>query len=171
MLCCTVSTVLVCNNIRQRKENLCKEIFTCSIHTVIIRLEDFLHFPLRNYTFQILYYLYIPEGTLSELKTYNCSNYIGHFHKSTQKLTLLSSTKQICIYYSNFDKQKCTYFNWAQCNEPTTLTLGNLRCFSLISTKFAVVIATAFSYRLKCKSYTGWPRAFLLIGKRKIWVF
>ena len=54
------------------------------------------------------------------------------------------------IYYSNFDKHKCTYFHWAQCNEPTTLTLGNLRCFSLISTKFAVVISTAFIYRLKC---------------------
>ena len=39
------------------------------------------------------------------------------------------------IYYSNFDKHKCTYFHWAKCNEPTTLTLGNLRCFSLISTK------------------------------------
>ena len=32
------------------------------------------------------------------------------------------------VYYSNFDKHKCTYFHWAQCNEPTTLTLGNLRC-------------------------------------------
>ena len=54
------------------------------------------------------------------------------------------------IYYLNFDKHKCTYFHWAQCNEPTILTLGNLRCFSSISTKFAVVIATAFSYRFKC---------------------
>ena len=56
----------------------------------------------------------------------------------------------ISIYYSNFDKHKCTYFHWAQCNEPTTLTLDNLRCFSLISTKLAVVVATAFSYRFKC---------------------
>ena len=75
------------------------------------------------------------------------------------------------IYYSNFEKHKCTYFHWDQCNEPTTLTLGNLRCFSLISTQFAVVIATAFSYRFKCLSHNGWPRAFLLTGKLKIWVF
>ena len=54
------------------------------------------------------------------------------------------------VYYSNFDKHKCSYFHWAQCNEPTTLALGNLRCFSLISTKFAVVIATVFNYRFNC---------------------
>ena len=80
--------------------------------------------------------------------------------KTNYKLVVLSKEILYCshklvdirtlIYYSNFDKHKCTYFHWAQCNEPTTLTLGNLRCFSLISTKFAVVIATALSYRFKC---------------------
>ena len=67
---------------------------------------------------------------------------------SYDKVEILS-LPYVDIHYSNIDKHKCTHFHLAQCNEPTTLTLGNRRSFSLISTKFAVVIATAFSYRFK----------------------
>ena len=50
----------------------------------------------------------------------------------------------------------------------TTLALGNFRCFSLISTKFAVAIAIASSYRFKCKSHTGSSRVCPMVGKSKI---
>ena len=53
----------------------------------------------------------------------------------------------IIIYYSKFDKHNCIDFHLVQCNEPTTLALGNFLCFSLISTTFAVVTAIALSYR------------------------
>ena len=52
-----------------------------------------------------------------------------------------------------------------QCNIPTTLAVGNFRCFSLISTILAVVIAIATSYRFKCKLHTGWSPIYLLVGK------
>ena len=61
------------------------------------------------------------------------------------------------IYYSNYDKHHCTDFHWAQWNEPTTLALGNFRCFSLISTKFAVVIATAIRHRFICNHILDGP--------------
>ena len=57
------------------------------------------------------------------------------FQKYTSQHVISNTTKEYIsigfnamnIYYSNFDKHKFTYFHWAQCNEPTTLTLGNLR--------------------------------------------
>ena len=81
------------------------------------------------------------------------SIYLGHWPTNTVSL------------YS--PKRQYTDFHWAQCNDPSTLALGNFRCFSLISTKFAVVVATALSYRFKGKSYTGWPRSCPLVGKCK----
>ena len=50
-----------------------------------------------------------------------------------------------------FDRYHYKDFHWVQCDEPTTLALGNFRCFSLISTKFVVIIAIASGYRLHIK--------------------
>ena len=75
------------------------------------------------------------------------------------------------IYYSKFDKHHYIDFHWVQRNEPTTLALGNFQCFSLISTKFAVVIAIPSSYRFNCKSYTGWALVCPFVGNCKILLF
>ena len=44
------------------------------------------------------------------------------------------------VYYSKFDKHHYIDFHLVQCNELTTLALGNFRCFSLISTNFSVAM-------------------------------
>ena len=58
------------------------------------------------------------------------------------------------LYYSNFDKHNYIDYNWVPCIEPSSLSLGNFRFFSFISTKFAVIISIASSCRFKCKSHT-----------------
>ena len=85
-----------------------------------------------------------------------------------KRRTDLKKEKMFNIYYSKIDKDHCIDFLLVQCNESTPLALDIFRCFSLISTKFAVVIAIASSHRFQCNSHTGASRICPLVGKCKI---
>ena len=78
-------------------------------------------------------------------------------------ITIIAKAYEVIILLKACDKHHYTDFSWVQCNAPTTLALGSLRCFIVISSKFAVVISTASSYIFKCKSHTGWSRACSLV--------
>ena len=67
------------------------------------------------------------------------------------------------IHYSKF--YHYIYFNWVQCNEPSSLALGYFRWLSLIPTKFEVVIEIASSHCSKYKSRTGCCRVCSLVSK------
>ena len=49
-----------------------------------------------------------------------------------------------------------------QCCEPTALALDNFRCFSLISTAFAVVNVIASNFRFQC----NWSIPYMPVGSK-----